>query len=104
MVCQKTENTGNVPCHNFLTDVKNHGIPHTITSQFKELTTLPDRTDVDNYDIEELYEFADATGILERHKALLSQPFNESQVRHRNHKDHIILSLTVLGGHEDHVL
>ena len=38
------------------------------------------RTDVENYDIEELYEFADATGILERHKALLSQPFNESQV------------------------
>ena len=76
------------------TDVKNHGIPHTITSQFKELTTLPARTDVDNYDIEELYEFADATGILERHKALLSQPFNESQVRHHNHKDHIILSLT----------
>ena len=35
---------------------------------------------MENYDIEELYEFADATGILERHKALLSQPFNESQV------------------------
>ena len=42
------------------------------------------RTDVENYDIEELYEFADATGILERHKALLSQPFNESQVCHHH--------------------
>ena len=38
------------------------------------------RTDVENYDIEELYEFADNTGILERHRQLLSKPFHESQV------------------------
>ena len=49
---------------------------HLINPHATDLT----RTDVENYDIEELYEFADATGILERHKALLSQPFNESQV------------------------
>ena len=53
---------------------------HLINPHATDLT----RTDVENYDIEELYEFADATGILERHKALLSQPFNESQVfRHQ---------------------
>merc|ERR1711874_205265 len=32
------------------------------------------------YDISELYEFADSTGILERHKQLLSQPFHDGQV------------------------
>merc|ERR1712226_1403757 len=38
------------------------------------------RTDVGSYDISELYEFADKTGILERHRQMLSQPFQESQV------------------------
>ena len=38
------------------------------------------RKDEKNYDIEELYQFADQTGILERHKQLLAQPFHEDQV------------------------
>merc|ERR1712112_63507 len=38
------------------------------------------RTDVRTYDISELYEFADRTGILERHKHMLNQPFQENQV------------------------
>merc|ERR1712080_227882 len=38
------------------------------------------RTDVRHYDISELYEFADETGILERHKQMLAQPFQDSQV------------------------
>ena len=41
---------------------------------------LNSRTDVGSYDISELYEFADKTGILERHRQMLSQPFQESQV------------------------
>ncbi len=40
------------------------------------------RTDVRSYDIDELYEFADKTGILERHKQLLAKPFHDSQVRY----------------------
>ncbi len=39
------------------------------------------RTDVKSYDIDELYEFADKTGILERHKQLLAKPYHDSQVR-----------------------
>jgi len=38
------------------------------------------RTDVRNYDIEELYQFTDKTGILERHKHMLIKPFKEHQV------------------------
>merc|ERR1711892_971308 len=38
------------------------------------------RTDVHNYDIDELYQFADKTGVLDRHRQLLSQPFHENQV------------------------
>ena len=38
------------------------------------------RTDVRTYDISELYQFADQTGILERHRQMLSQPFQDSQV------------------------
>ena len=38
------------------------------------------RKDEKSYDIEELYQFADQTGILERHKQLLAQPFHEDQV------------------------
>merc|ERR1712240_954484 len=38
------------------------------------------RTDVRSYDISELYEFADETGILERHKQMLAGPFQDSQV------------------------
>ena len=41
------------------------------------------RTDVCNYDIDELYQFADKTGVLDRHRQLLSQPFNENQVREK---------------------
>ena len=40
-----------------------------------------DRTNADKYDIDELYEFADHTGILERHRQLLAKPFHENQVR-----------------------
>ena len=39
------------------------------------------RTDVSSHDISELYQFADQTGVLDRHKQLLSQPFNNNQVR-----------------------
>ena len=39
------------------------------------------RTDVQSHDISELYQFADQTGVLDRHKQLLSQPFNNNQVR-----------------------
>merc|ERR1712079_277665 len=38
------------------------------------------RTDIQTYDVSDLYEFADTTGILERHKQLLSEPFKEGQV------------------------
>ena len=38
------------------------------------------RTNADKYDINELYEFADHTGILERHRQLLAKPFHENQV------------------------
>jgi len=38
------------------------------------------RTDVGNYDIEELYQFTDKTGILDRHRQLLIKPFKEHQV------------------------
>ena len=38
------------------------------------------RSNADKYDIEELYEFADHTGILERHRQLLAKPFHENQV------------------------
>ena len=38
------------------------------------------RTNADKYDIDELYEFADHTGILERHRQLLAKPFHENQV------------------------
>merc|ERR1712168_719958 len=38
------------------------------------------RTDIQSHDVSDLYEFADSTGILERHKQLLSQPFKEGQV------------------------
>merc|ERR1711892_604640 len=38
------------------------------------------RTDAQNHDISELYQFADQTGVLERHRQLLSQPFNENRV------------------------
>merc|ERR1712098_202564 len=38
------------------------------------------RTDIQSHDVSDLYEFADETGILERHKHLLHQPFEESQV------------------------
>merc|ERR1712058_26468 len=37
------------------------------------------RTDIQSHDVSDLYEFADSTGILERHKQLLSQPFKEGQ-------------------------
>ena len=46
----------------------------------KQIIKLFSRTDVGSYDISELYEFADETGILERHRQMLSQPFQESQV------------------------
>ena len=39
------------------------------------------RTNADKYDIDELYEFADHTGILERHRQLLAKPFHENQVQ-----------------------
>ena len=45
-----------------------------------ECTTPVSRTDVRAYDISELYQFADQTGILERHRQMLSQPFQDSQV------------------------
>merc|ERR1711892_199269 len=38
------------------------------------------RTDAQNHDISELYQFADQTGVLDRHRQLLSQPFNENRV------------------------
>ena len=38
------------------------------------------RTDIQTYDVSDLYEFVDTTGILERHKQLLSEPFKEGQV------------------------
>ena len=41
------------------------------------------RTDVRAYDLDELYEFADKTGILERHKQLLAKPYHDSQVAMR---------------------
>ena len=45
-----------------------------------ECTIPVSRTDVRAYDISELYQFADQTGILERHRQMLSQPFQDSQV------------------------
>jgi hypothetical protein len=39
------------------------------------------RTDVATHDVADLYSFHDNTGILERHKQLLSEPFREGQVR-----------------------
>ena len=42
------------------------------------------RTDIQTYDVSDLYEFADTTGILERHKQLLSEPFKEGQVLQHN--------------------
>ena len=38
------------------------------------------RTNVESADISSLYQFADQTGVLDRHRQLLSQPFNENQV------------------------
>ena len=38
------------------------------------------RTDVESHDVSDLYTFDDRTGILERHKQMLSQPFQEGQV------------------------
>lgn len=38
------------------------------------------RTDIQTYDVSDLYEFVDTTGILERHKQLLSEPFKEGKV------------------------
>eukprot|EP00092_Neocalanus_flemingeri_P014465 GFUD01015609.1.p1 GENE.GFUD01015609.1~~GFUD01015609.1.p1 ORF type:complete len:1372 (-),score=525.76 GFUD01015609.1:84-4199(-) len=38
------------------------------------------RADALNYPIEELYQFADQTGILERHRQLLAKPFHENEV------------------------
>merc|ERR1711892_1425568 len=38
------------------------------------------RTDEQSHDISELYQFADQTGVLDRHRQLLSQPFNENRV------------------------
>jgi len=43
------------------------------------------RTDYESHDISELYEFADKTGVLDRHRQLLSQPFNENRVRSKEH-------------------
>ena len=43
------------------------------------------RSNADKYDIEELYEFADHTGILERHRQLLAKPFHENQVYINDH-------------------
>ena len=36
------------------------------------------------YPIEELYQFADQTGILERHKQLLAKPFHDHEVIYCN--------------------
>merc|ERR1712079_904297 len=38
------------------------------------------RTDIQSHDVSDLYTFDDSTGILERHKQLLSEPFKEGQV------------------------
>ena len=38
------------------------------------------RADARSYPIEELYQFADQTGILERHKQLLAKPFHNKEV------------------------
>ena len=62
------------------------------------------RTDVRSYDISELYQFADETGILERHRQMLSQPFEEHQVERHSLLMCIILHYRFSGGHEDHVL
>ena len=45
-----------------------------------KVKTIIIRTDIQTYDVSDLYEFADTTGILERHKQLLSEPFKEGQV------------------------
>ena len=38
------------------------------------------RADARSYPIEELYQFADQTGILERHNQLLAKPFHNKEV------------------------
>ena len=47
------------------------------------------RSNGDKYDIDELYEFADHTGILERHRQLLAKPFHENQVLQLFSQDNI---------------
>ena len=42
------------------------------------------RADALHYPIEELYQFADQTGILERHRQLLAKPFHDHEVRYCN--------------------
>ena len=39
------------------------------------------RLDGQHYPVEELYQFADKTGILERHRQLLAKPFHDNEVR-----------------------
>ncbi len=42
----------------------------------------PNHSTTIGWDIDEIYKFADKTGILERHKQLLAKPFDDSQVRY----------------------
>ena len=53
---------------------------HFFNQNFCPTPQIVCRTDVGTYDISELYQFADQTGILERHRQMLAQPFQDSQV------------------------
>ena len=61
------------------------------------------RSNGDKYDIDELYEFADHTGILERHRQLLAKPFHENQVLQLFSQEQRLYKV-FQGRHEDHVL
>ena len=49
-------------------------------TRFTGSSHLISRTDVATHDVADLYSFQDNTGILERHRQLLSGPFQEGQV------------------------
>ena len=54
---------------------------------------------LDKYGVEvgehwdELYEFADKTGILERHKQLLTRPGHSSEVRYSSYLDSVMFNI-----------
>ena len=67
-----------VPCTQVLGQIQ---VGCNVIALLRNSSTSLIRTDVATHDVADLYSFHDNTGILERHKQLLSEPFREGQVR-----------------------